>query len=59
MVKQLGGSAVALRRVTTSLPLRGLKSTATFMASLREARAELELRASDGIVQRGNERFLH
>jgi len=27
------------------------------MASLREARAELELRAPDGIVQRGNERF--
>ena len=31
-------STVAPRRVTTILPFRGLKSTATFMASLREAK---------------------
>ena len=35
----------------------GKAQKTTFMASLREARAELELRAPDGIVRRGNERF--
>ena len=50
-------STVAPRRVTTILPFRGLKSTATFRASLREARrgwtpahVELELRAPERCV---------
>jgi len=38
-------STVAPRRVITKIVLRGLKSTATIRASLREASAELQLRA--------------
>ena len=38
-------SIVASRRVITTLPIRGLKSTATITASLREASAEIQLRA--------------
>src|SRR5205823_7300715 len=43
MTQQRWRSTVAPRRITTILPFRGLKSTATFRASLREARRGLEV----------------